>query len=381
MDFTAVFRDAAKCRAVAELIAELARRLGRGAKIMNFCGTHEWTVTRFGLRSIVPSSIDLVAGPGCPVCVTPAKVIEHGIRLSLEGFTVYTYGDLYRVPIPHPVKGARSLLEARSLGGDVRVVYSFLDAVKDAHESGRESVFLGIGFETTAPSYAMLFDAGKVPRNLLFLSALRLTPPIMRFCIETHARVSTPIDGVIAPGHVSTVIGAEPWSFLPRDYGIPTVVAGFEPLDVLMAVAMILRMLVEGRPSLEIEYRRSVSWRGNEYLKKLVSRVFTVVDAVWRGIGEVPESGLDLSERFREWNAFEELGLERPRGGEYENPPGCRCSEIVLGLAKPTDCPLFMKACTPHNPRGPCMVSSEGTCSIWARFGGGAVVRLEELGL
>ncbi|MCS7131670.1 MAG: hydrogenase formation protein HypD, partial [Hadesarchaea archaeon] len=264
--------------------------------------------------------------------------------------------------------------------------YSFLDAVRDSRELGKESVFFGIGFETTAPSYALMLKKGMVPENLKFLSVVRLTPPAMEYAIELHKeRGPLPIRGVIAPGHVSTIVGAAEWEFLPKAYGLPTVVAGFEPIDVLMAVAQILLMIKEGRPAVKIEYKRLVEWNGNEYAKRLIEEVFERVCAAWRGMGFIPRSGLKLEDGFHEkYDALMHFGLpdltpERSASAQAHQtastkddlPPGCKCGEVIVGAAKPTECPLFMKGCSPSSPWGPCMVSTEGACAIWARYGRG----------
>jgi hydrogenase expression/formation protein HypD len=343
---------------------------GRNVKIINFCGTHEWTTTYYGIRYFMPKEVELIAGPGCPVCITPANAVEVAVRLALDGIRVYTFGDAFKLPTTS-TKSPRSLAEAASIGGNVKVVYSFIDAIKDAMEYKKEAMFLGIGFETTAPSYAIPFKHGKVPKNLKFLSVLRLTPPIMKHTIEVHCRKDLAgLIGVIAPGHVSTVIGAASWEFLPRDYRIPTVIAGFEPIDVMLAIERILHMLAIEKPGIYIEYSRSVTWSGNLYAKAVMAEVFTIVDATWRGIGLVPESGLTLADSYREWDATIQYGISENTVYAATDPPGCRCGEVVLGLAKPIQCPLFMKACTPERPYGPCMVSSEGTCLIWALYGG-----------
>lgn len=371
-----------------DAIWRLAEQIGEHVKIMNFCGTHEWTVTHYGLRSLMPPNVELVAGPGCPVCVTPSYYVEVAVKLALEGVRVYTYGDVYRLPAVKPKDGARSLADAKAAGGDVKIVYSFLDAVKDAKESGKDSVFLGIGFETVAPSYALLFKEGEVPGNLKFLSTVKLTPPAAKYAIKLNVeRGLLPLKGVVAPGHVSTVIGAVEWSFLPRDFGLATVIAGFEPIDVLAAVAQILQMVKEGRPAVKIEYRRVVKWDGNVYAKQLMREVFEAVYSAWRGIGFIPRSGLKLREEYaKRYDALEHFDIPdlTPREyvfthahygapWEYDLPPGCRCGEVVVGVAKPTDCPLFLKACTPAKPVGPCMVSLEAACNIWARHGGPGV--------
>ncbi len=367
------------------IIREYAEALRKGGstpvKIMNFCGTHEWTAVRYGIRSLLPREVELVAGPGCPVCVTPGTIIEYAVKLSTDGVRVYTFGDSFKAPSTG-TRSPRSLAEARSLGADVRVVYSFYDAVVSAREDGRESVFLGIGFETTAPSYAIPLASGKVPRNLKLLSALRLTPPVMRYTVKLYReRGLLPIRGVIAPGHVSAVVGASAWEFLPKEFSLPTAVSGFEGVDLVVSIAALLRMLAEGRSGVYLEYSRVVSWSGNPVAKKYIAEVFEEVDSAWRGIGYIPRSGLTLKESYREFDAYYEYGLKPPGPEGYvlttarstpgaDLPPGCRCGEVVLGIAKPTHCPMFMRTCTPERPYGPCMVSSEGTCFIWARFGG-----------
>ena len=372
-------------KAALRVIREYAEALRKGGstpvKVMNFCGTHEWTAVRYGIRSLLPKEVELVAGPGCPVCVTPGAIIDYAVKLSIDGVRVYTFGDSFKAPSTS-TRSPRSLAEARSLGADVRVVYSFYDAVVSAREDSRESIFLGIGFETTAPSYAIPLASGKVPRNLKLLSALRLTPPVMRYTVKLYReRGLLPIRGIIAPGHVSAVIGAAAWEFLPKEFSLPTAVSGFEGVDLVVSIAVVLKMLAEGRPGLYLEYSRVVSWSGNLVAKKYIAEVFEEVDSAWRGIGYIPRSGLALKERYREFDAYYEYGLKPPGPDGYvlttarstldvDLPPGCRCGEVVLGIAKPTHCPMFMRTCTPERPYGPCMVSSEGTCFIWAKFGG-----------
>ncbi len=341
-------------------------------KIMNFCGTHEWTTTRYGIRDLLPPFLEIVAGPGCPVCVTPAHYVDAAVKLAEDGVRVYTYGDVMRLRSVGS-GGPASLDEAKTGGGDVKLVYSFLDAVKDASQQKKESVFFGIGFETTIPSYALSFSAGMVPENLKFLSALRLTPPAMKHTIKLHReRGLLPIRGVIAPGHVSAIVGASAWDFLPKQYGLPTVVAGFEPIDVLMATAQLLSMIKEGRPATEIEYKRLVSWKGNAYAMEAIEKTFERVDAPWRGMGRVPESGLELrGELYEKYDALANFGLKdlASSAAASDLPANCRCGEVVVGMAKPDDCSMFMKGCSPMKPWGPCMVSTEGTCNVWARQG------------
>jgi hydrogenase expression/formation protein HypD len=358
-----------------KLAPAAAKRVGQEPiKIMDFCGTHEYTITHFGLRSLMPPEVELVAGPGCPVCITPAYYVDVAIKLSLEGIRVYTYGDAYKLPgSGRRGKDIRSLEEARAAGGDVVVVYGILDAIKMAKQDGKESVFLAVGFETTAPATAAPVVRGAIPRNLTIINVHRLTPPIMRYTFETHK--DNPIRGVIAPGHVSTIVGAKAWKFVVDEYGIPTVVTGFEPMDVLLAVMEILKQHVEGKPRLVNEYSRVVTWEGNRTAQRQIAECCEVVDAAWRGIGFVPKSGLAFRDKYKHVDAFYQYGIKEltPEEWKYDLPPGCRCAEVTLGIAKPTDCPLFMKVCTPGTPYGPCMVSSEGTCAVWARFGGGGL--------
>lgn len=342
-------------------------------KIMDFCGTHEWSITYYGLRSLVPSGMELVAGPGCPVCVVPSHYIEESIKLALDGVVVYAYGDVYKLRARRSVRGAYSLSEARSLGGDVRIVQDILSATRDAAGHGKPSVFIGVGFETAAPAYAWSILRKHLPVNLKLLVLVKLTPPAMFYSLEVSREKPTepPINGVIAPGHVSTITGAKAWTPVSENYGLPVVISGFEPLDVLVSILEIMKQLVEGKAETVIEYKRSVSWHGDLRAQNAINKVFEVVDDAWRGIGFLPKSGLRLREEYRLYDAFYEYGVRELKPVEWEKdmPPGCRCAEVVLGKAYPTQCPLFMKACTPQKPVGPCMVSIEGTCAIWARFG------------
>ncbi len=331
-------------------------------RIMNFCGTHEWTITYYGLRSLMPDNVELIAGPGCPVCITPGYYVDLLIDLSMDGYTVLSYGDSYKLPGTR-LRGIRSLFDAHIAGGDARIVYSFYDAMTIAKKNrDKKYVFFAVGFETTMPTTAYPLYRGLVPDNLLILSAYRLTPPIMKYLLDEKPEAI--LHGIIAPGHVSAVIGSYPWIFLPNIYHIPTVVSGFEPLDVLLSILYILKMLYEEKPRLVNEYKRVVKPYGNIYAKKIMWRTYNVIDAYWRGIGVVSSSGAIHSKEYIKHDLFHYLGyVDKPREDVL---PGCRCPEVTLGLAKPTDCPLFMKRCTPSNPYGPCMVSVEGTCRIWA---------------
>jgi len=327
-------------------------------KICHVCGTHEWTITHFGLRSLLPSNVDVIAGPGCPVCIIPASEIDEAVQLALNNQVVTCFGDVLRVP------GSKiSLLDAKAEGADVHVVYSVSDAVKMAErEPDREFVFFAIGFETTAPSTAV--EALKrPPENISFLVSHRLIPPAMRLLVEMK---DLSLNGFIAPGHVSTIIGLKPYEIFPKLYHMPTVVAGFEPLDVLFGVYMILKQLIEHKPRLENEYVRAVRSKGNVKAQKLMKEVFEVVDGKWRGLGTIPSSALRLRKEHEVYDARIKYGVNI-KEGSVDIQPGCKCHLVIIGKARPTECPLFMKACTPQKPVGPCMVSNEGTCRIWVK--------------
>ncbi len=349
------FRDAGFARRVVERIRGVVP--SGGVKFCHVCGTHEWAITHFGLRSLLPEGVEVIAGPGCPVCVTPAADIDQAIDLALKGVVLCVFGDVLRVP-----GSEMSLLEARARGGDVRVVYGVNDAVKMAlKEPGREFVFFAIGFETTAPSTAVEV-LGDPPGNLSFLVCHRLIPPAMELLLgvgDLH------IDGFIAPGHVSSIIGLRPYEVFPRAYGMPTVVAGFEPLDVLVAVYILLKQLRDGKAKLVNEYARAVSLEGNVKAQRLMKQDFDVVDGFWRGLGKLPSSALALKGDFGFCDAREKYGLEDKRGRDLL--PGCLCHLVMIGKIRPDECPLFLKACKPESPKGACMVSFEGTCRIWAR--------------
>ncbi len=340
-------------------------------KIMDFCGTHEWTITHYGLRSLMPKGLELVAGPGCPVCVTPSYYIENALKLSFDGVVVYTYGDVFRLLSLKRVKGASSLAEAKALGADVRIVTGIADAIADAKAHGKESIFLGIGFETVASGYAQVLISGLLPENLKLMSLVKLTPPAMLATVEILAKEKSAVRGIIAPGHVSTIIGAKAWKPVADKLKIPVVVTGFEPIDVLIAIAEVLKQLVRGEAKVSIEYARAVSWDGDIKAQEMIERAFRVVKDAWRGIGFLPNSGLRISESYSSHDAFREYDIEETVPESYQDdlPKGCRCAEIVIGKEKPTGCPLFMRKCKPSSPVGPCMVSLEGTCAIWARFG------------
>jgi hydrogenase expression/formation protein HypD len=349
------FRDPTLAKKAADHIVDLAP--SHDTKLCHVCGTHEWTITHYGLRSFLPETLDVIAGPGCPVCVLPAAEIDEAISLALKGVTVVTFGDLLRVP-----GSETSLQRAKASGGDVRIVYGLGDAVKMANkEPDKDFVFFAIGFETTAPSTAVEV-LNKPPENLSFLVSHRLIPPAMELLLgvgDLH------IDGFIAPGHVSTIIGMKPYEIFPEAYRMPTVIAGFEPLDVLFAISMLLQQIKDGEAKLENEYKRSVMWEGNIKAQRLMEQVFNVVDGRWRGLGKLPLSALALRGEFLEYDARKRYDLQVE--GSRDLLPGCLCHLVMIGKIKPPECSLYMKTCTPQAPKGACMVSIEGTCRIWAK--------------
>jgi len=330
---------------------------------MEFCGGHTATIFRHGIRQILPETIEMLSGPGCPVCVTANADLDKAIALAhTPDVIIATFGDMLKVP------GSRSSLQqVKADGADVRVVYSAVDALQMAGENPTKSVvFLGIGFETTAPTIAasILQAEARGISNYCVLSLHKLCPPVIRAILDSG---EVKLDGLICPGHVSAIIGSYPWEFLARDYGIPCVISGFEPLDILQCVDMLVAQTESGRSEVEIAYRRGVHPGGNKEALRLMDQVFEPCPALWRGIGEVPDSGLELRAQYQRFNA--ELAFDIDPGPSYE-PKGCICGDILRGVKTPLDCQLFGKACTPERPVGPCMVSSEGSCSAHYLYGG-----------
>ncbi|MFB3888409.1 MAG: hydrogenase formation protein HypD [Candidatus Bathyarchaeia archaeon] len=350
------YRDPKLAKRIADKIAALTPKTGE-VKICHVCGTHEWTITHYGIRSLLPDNLEVIAGPGCPVCILPASEMDAAIELARKGVAVTCFGDVLRVPGSHG-----SLLDAKADGADVRIVYSTSDAIKMAEkEPAKEFMFFAVGFETTAPSTAIEV-ASQPPRNLSFLIAHRIVPPAMELLAKME---DLSLDGFIAPGHVSTVIGLKPYEVFPSKYALPTVVAGFEPLDLLFAVYMIVKQLSLNSPRLENEYTRAVQPEGNPKAKKCIEDVFTVDDGKWRGLGVIPGSTLFLKDQYVAYDALRKHGITLKDG--IDSQPGCRCHLVVVGKIKPDACPLFLRACTPQNPVGACMVSMEGTCRVWAK--------------
>lgn len=349
-------RDRELVKTVAARIGELSK--GRSLRLMHVCGTHEWAITHSGIRDLLPSEVKIVAGPGCPVCVTPGNEIDAVAGLAMrDGVTVTTFGDLLRVP-----GNTTSLAEAKSKGGRVKVIYSIEDAIRLARDRrGEQFVHFSIGFETTAPMTAVEVVRG-LPDNLSVFCSHRLIPPAMEYLLEAGAK----IDGFICPGHVSTIIGVEPYKDLARRYGKPMVVSGFEPLDVMMGIMNLVWQNREGRHDAVNEYRRAVRDGGNVRAQEVLGQAFEARDSFWRGIGMIPGSGMALRGEFERSDAAARFDVEVEK--EDRMPEGCSCGAVLKGETSPEECPLFGKSCTPERPVGPCMVSAEGTCAIVFKY-------------
>ena len=346
-------------------LAERIRLLTAGRTtpmtFMEVCGTHTMAIYQYGLRTLLPPQVRLISGPGCPVCVTSNCYLDRALSLSrLPEVTITTFGDMLRVP------GSRSsLMEERARGADVRIVYSPLDAVVLAQKNpARRVVFLGVGFETTAPAIAgsILAARSRGLTNYFVLASHKTIPAPMALL---SADPELAIDGYLCPAHVSAIIGAD--AYLPlAQRGIPCVVTGFEPADVMQGVAMLVRQVIEGRREVENEYRRVVGREGNRKAQEVLREVFVPCDAAWRGIGVIPGSGLAIAPAYREFDAEAMIPVMVADPVEH---PGCRCGDILRGKLSPFDCPLFAGVCTPESPVGACMVSSEGTCAAAYRYG------------
>ncbi|MGD0661281.1 MAG: hydrogenase formation protein HypD [Syntrophorhabdales bacterium] len=349
-----------------KLVRNLTQRIGeistKPLKIMEFCGTHSHAIYRYGIRQLLPKTIQMFSGPGCPVCVTDGADIDYALALAhVPKVVVATFGDLLRVPGSNG-----SLLTARAEGARVEIVYSPLDALSLAAGNPDERVvFLGIGFETTAPMVAASIIQAKETglTNYSVFSVHKLTPPAMKAILEAH---EIALDGILCPGHVSVVTGWEAWRFLPDHYRLPSAVAGFEPVDILMAIEEIVRQHEAGVPEVKNVYPRGVTAKGNLVAKSTMERVFKMASARWRGLGTIPCSGLALREEYSGFDALRVFGIEPI---ESEEPVGCHCGEVIRGVMAPNDCPLFRSVCTPVNPVGPCMVSSEGSCAACYLYG------------
>ena len=358
MKFLDEYRDARIARTLAK---EVAAHTTRDWVLMEICGGQTHTIMRYGLDEILPRQIELVHGPGCPVCVTPLETIDKAIALALRPDVILvSYGDMLRVP------GSNSdLFRAKAEGADVRVAYSPSEAVKIARANPDKSVvFLAIGFETTAPANAMAAWLAKREglKNLSLLVSHVLVPPAIRALLATP---ENRVQGFIAPGHVCTVMGYSEYEDLVRDFSVPIVVGGFEPVDLLEAVLMLVKQLERGKAQIENQYVRSVTYKGNERAQEVVREVFEIADQKWRGIGMIPNSGLRLSDAYADFDANRIFDLDLITA---EEPAECISALVLQGLRKPTDCPAFAIRCTPENPLGAPMVSSEGACAAYYHY-------------
>ncbi|HJX23299.1 MAG TPA: hydrogenase formation protein HypD [Candidatus Bathyarchaeia archaeon] len=349
-------------RELGQKIAEKLRSLDLHIRIMHVCGTHQDTIIRHGLDSILKEcGVEIRQGPGCPVCVTTPREIHEAITLAQNGKIVATYGDMFRV-----VGIDKSLADAKAEGYGARIVYSAEDAVKIARASQKDVVFMAVGFETTAPATASILLESP-PRNFSVLSCHRYVPPALKTLIEMG---EFRIDGLIEPGHVSTIIGLKPYREIAEKYGVPQVVAGFEPLDILMAVYMLAKRIIKGEAEVDNEYTRAVMPEGNPKALAALDKVFVPFDVEWRGFPTIPSSGMKLRKGFEGYDArkVHERELQDLKMAETAESKMCRCGDVLRGIIESRDCPLFGNSCTPQTPMGPCMVSLEGSCNIEYRY-------------
>lgn len=349
--------------AVRELSEKIAGLPAENVKLMEVCGTHTMAIARSGLRALLPENVQLLSGPGCPVCVTPSAVIDAVLKLcERENIIIASYGDMLRVP---GSKKGESLLRRRAEGARVEIVYSPVDAVRLAQrERESEVVFLGVGFETTAPgtAAAVLTAREEGVKNFFVYSLLKTVEPALRALI---AQPGFDVGGFICPGHVASIIGARGFAFLPEEYGIPAAIAGFEPEDILLAVYLLLLRRAQGFARVDNEYTRAVSESGNLAAQSVLNRCFEPVRGTWRGLGEIEGSALALKEELAEFDAQRRFAI---RVESACGESACRCGDVICGRIKSEECPLFAKACTPEDPVGPCMVSSEGACAAAYKY-------------
>lgn len=357
-------RSAACDPRVAALIERMGAMNTGPVNIMEVCGTHTMAIAKSGLKRLLPESVQLLSGPGCPVCVTPAGVMDAVLRLSERSdVTIASYGDMLRVPGSVP---GDNLLRRRARGAAVEIVYSPMDALKLARENpSRQVVFLGAGFETTAPGTAVAVAAAQEGgvRNFSVLSLLKRVEPALRTLIEGP---DFNVQGLLCPGHVATIIGEAGFAFLPGDYRMPAVISGFEPEDILASVFRLLRQIETGAAKLENTYARAVAPEGNPFALDMMARVLEPCADSWRGLGVIAGSGLGLREEYAQFDARRRFGLEIT---DTEDITACRCGDVICGRLHPAQCPLFGRACVPEDPVGPCMVSGEGACAAAYKYG------------
>jgi hydrogenase expression/formation protein HypD len=362
MRFVDEYRDAEKAQVLSAQIAALCEP-GRQYKFMEVCGGHTHTIYKHGLEDYLPETVSLVHGPGCPVCVIPMGRVDDAIAIASQPDVIMTsFGDMMRVP-----GGSGSFFDSKAAGADIRMVYSPLDALRIAKQNpDRQVVFMAIGFETTAPSTAMTLlraEADHVENFSVFCNHVTIIPAIKAILDSPDLR----LDGFLGPGHVSTVIGCRPYEFIPRDHGKPLVCAGFEPLDLLQSVYMLLRQLAENRSEVENQYTRVVPWNGNKLALEAIARTMQLRPYFeWRGLGFISHSALQLRAEYAAFDAEKRFSVP---GVRVADPKACQCGEVLKGVLKPWECKVFGTACTPETPIGTCMVSSEGACAAYYNFG------------
>jgi hydrogenase expression/formation protein HypD len=358
------FRDPERARALEAALAHVVERVGRPVAVMHVCGSHEQAIARFGLRAVLPRGLDVIMGPGCPVCVTDVPEVDEAVALARQGVRIATYGDMLRVP-----GTVRSLADEKAAGGRIDVVYSVAQAVELARQSRDELVFFATGFETTAVATAAVLLAGP-PANFSVLSAHKYIPPVMEIVAEMPA---TRVEGFLAAGHAATITGWGVFEEFVARHRLPVVVAGFEPLDILAGLARLVELIAEGAARVDNAYPRCVTREGNREAQAALWRVFEPIGGRWRGIAHVPNGNLRLRDEFAAVDARRRFAIDVSSVWDYAPPAlvaSCMCGDIMAGIAAPTDCPLYGGACVPDSPVGACMVSSEGTCRIWHQYGG-----------
>lgn len=352
-----------KDKTLAKKIINKIKKENIKLKFMHVWGTHQDTLVKNGLDSLLKGcGINIIQGPGCPVCVTTQREIEEMLLIAQEDKIVTSFGDMMKVP-----GEKKSLRTIKSEGNDVRTVYGIEDSVEIAKNNpNNEVIFMAVGFETTAPSTAATILSNP-PDNFSILCCHRTMPNALKTILEMG---EIKIDGLIEPGHVSTIIGTKPYEFISKNYNTPQVIAGFEPIDVLMAAWMLVEQIKRNKPMIQNEYKRAVRPEGNTKAKKIMKEVFESSDVKWRGFSTIPKSGLKIKEKFRKYDAREKYSdiLSKISNKDFTEPKGCRCGELLRGLISPSECPLFSKKCTPESPVGPCMVSFEGSCNIEYRY-------------
>ena len=359
MKFVDEFRDSELAQ---RLVSRISKQSTTPVRFMEFCGGHTVAIFKYGIRQLLPSNIEMISGPGCPVCVTANADLDKAIALAqVPGIILATFGDMLKVPASHS-----SLQQAKAQGADVRIVYSTVDALQIARGNPDKSVvFLGVGFETTAPTIAasILQAEQESIANYYILSQHKVCPPTIKALMDSG---EVNLQGLICPGHVSAIIGSNPWEFIARDCGIPCVISGFEPVDILQCVDMLVSQIEKGESKIEIAYRRGVKPEGNQRALDVMDQVFEPGPASWRGMGIIPDSGLKIRDLYQQFDA--EIAFDFDPGPVREHQ-GCICGEILRGVKTPQDCRLFSVACNPEHPVGPCMVSHEGSCSAYYIYG------------